>query len=37
MIILEQRDPELVPTSAGCAALDVSRATLYRSRKPRCV
>ena len=37
MTILEQRDPELVPMSAACAALDVSRATLYRSRKPRFI
>ena len=26
---------ESIPTSAACAALGVSRATLYRARRPR--
>jgi putative transposase len=33
MQLVEQRDPE-VPVSAACEALNVSRASLYRSRKP---
>lgn len=37
MTIIEQRDLELVPVSAACAALEVSRATLYRSRRPRFI
>ncbi len=34
MAIVEQRDHEVVPVSAACTALDVSRASLYRSRQP---
>jgi len=33
MSLVEQRDSE-VPLNAACAALDVSRASLYRSRQP---
>lgn len=33
MILIEQRD-EVVPLNAACDALDVSRATLYRSLSP---
>lgn len=33
MLLVEQRDPE-VPVDAACAALNVSRASLYRSRRP---
>lgn len=34
MAILEQRDPDLVPVVVACEALGVSRASLYRSRRP---
>jgi putative transposase len=34
MLLVEQRDPE-VPVDAACQALNVSRASLYRSRRPR--
>ena len=37
MAIVEQRDCDLVPVSAACDALEVSRATLYRSRRPRFI
>jgi putative transposase len=33
MLLVEQRDPE-VPVDAACVALNVSRASLYRSRRP---
>ena len=33
MLLVEQRDPE-VPLYAACQALNVSRASLYRSRQP---
>jgi putative transposase len=33
MLLVEQRDPE-VPVNAACVALNVSRASLYRSRRP---
>src|SRR6185436_11412866 len=33
MQLIEQRDPE-VPVDAACHALNVSRASLYRSRRP---
>ena len=33
MLLIEQRDVE-VPLSAACSALNVSRASLYRSRRP---
>jgi putative transposase len=33
MQLVEQRDPE-VPVSAACTALNVNRASLYRSRQP---
>jgi putative transposase len=33
MQLIEQRDPE-VPVNAACHALNVSRASLYRARKP---
>jgi transposase InsO family protein len=35
MAIVEQRNSEVVPVAVACAALSVSRASLYRSRKPR--
>jgi len=34
MAIVEQRDSVLVPLSVACDALDVSRASLYRGRRP---
>ena len=34
MALVEQRDREVVPLNAACAALSVSRASLYRSRRP---
>ena len=34
MAILDERDHELVPLLAACDALNLSRATLYRSRQP---
>ena len=37
MAIVEQRDHDLVPVNAACDALEVSRATLYRSRRPRFI
>lgn len=37
MTIVEQRDRDLVPVSAACDVLEVSRATLYRSRQPRFI
>ena len=37
MTIVEQRDHALVPVSAACDVLEASRATLYRSRKPRFI
>ena len=33
MLLVEQRDPE-VPVDAACVALNVNRASLYRSRRP---
>ena len=33
MQLVEQRDPE-VPVDAACYALNVNRASLYRSRRP---
>jgi putative transposase len=35
MAIVEQRNSEVVPVAVACAALSVSRASLYRNRKPR--
>jgi transposase InsO family protein len=37
MTIVEERDHTLVPLTAACDALEVSRATLYRSRQPRFI
>ena len=34
MAIVEQRDQEVVPVSAACDALSLSRASLYRNRRP---
>ena len=34
MALVEQRDREVVPVSAACKALNLSRASLYRSRRP---
>jgi len=34
MVIVEQRDREVVPVSTACAALSLSRASLYRNQRP---
>ncbi len=34
MAIVEQRDQAVVPVDAACAALNLSRASLYRNRRP---
>ena len=34
MVVVEQRDQDVVPLLAACEALGVSRASLYRSRQP---
>ena len=35
MALVEQLDPGPIPVSAACDALGLSRASLYRGRKPR--
>lgn len=37
MTLIEQRDDDAVPLEAACDALGVSRAALYRARKPAAV